>query len=147
MTIKKRLESEGITLDELIDTALEMYIYDPRIGAAKKVRGLLRKGFEKSLKDINVSCLITAGFLLEGELRKGNIAELGEKKYLSDPVDLVADEILGIEIANYIAGSRSLFEFERFDKKKPGILKKLPPILDDVIAGLISGVLVKVCSK
>ncbi len=147
MTIKKRLESEGITLDELIDTALQMYIYDPKIGGAKKVRGLLRKEFEKSLKDINVSALIRAGFLLEEELRKGNVAELGKKKYLSDPVDLIADEILGIQIANYIAGSRSLFEFERFDKKKPGILKELPPILDDVIAGLISGVLVKVCSK
>jgi len=147
MTIKKRLEKEGITLNGLIDTALKMYIYDPKIGREKRMRRLLREEFHKSLKDINVAVLITAGFLLEEELKKGNITGLGKKKYLSDPVDLIADEILGLQIANYISGARSLFEFERFDKKKPGILKRLPPILDDVIAGLISGVLVKVCSQ
>jgi phosphatidylglycerophosphatase A len=55
--------------------------------------------------------------------------------------------MLGIQIATYIAGTRALFEFERFDRKKPGILGKLPPFLDDVIGGLISGALVKVCSE
>ena len=85
--------------------------------------------------------------MLERELAKGAVAGLTKNRYRSDPVDLIADEILGMQIANYIAGSRSIFEFERFDKKKPGILKKLPPILDDVIAGLISGVLVKACSR
>lgn len=146
MTIKKMLEKKGVTLDSLIDTALQMYIYDPKVAVEKKMRRMLREEFCKSLKDINVSALIMAGFLLEEELKKGKIAGLRKRKYLSDPVDLIADEILGIGIATYIAGSRSLFEFQRFDQKKPGILKKLPPILDDIIAGLISGVLVKVCS-
>ena len=77
---------------------------------------------------------------------KGLIPGLSEKEYEKDPVHLIADELLGIQIAQYIAGSRALFEFERFDKKKPGILKRLPPIMDDVIGGLIAGVLVKVCS-
>jgi len=145
--LNKRLQRQGITLNCLIDTALEMYICDPRIGTKEKMRHILRREFKKTLKDINVSSLVLAGFLLEEELRKGNITGLTKKKYLSDPVDLIADEMLGMQIANYIAGSRSIFEFERFDKKKPGILKELPPILDDVIAGLISGVLVKVCSR
>ena len=146
MTLKKRLAKYGITLDKLVDTALGMYIYDPRIGGRGKVRGLLRKGLEKALGDINVASLVLAGILLEEELAKGALKGLGKARYASDPVDLIADEMLGIQIANYIAGSRSLFEFERFDKKKPGILKALPPILDDVIAGLTSGVLVRACS-
>ncbi|MBI5124201.1 MAG: phosphatidylglycerophosphatase A [Candidatus Omnitrophica bacterium] len=147
MTIKERFRKYDITIDGLINTAIEMYIEDPRLGDKKKIRKALRREFEKSLKDINIASLVTAGFLLEDELQKGNIGEVAKKKYLSDPVDLIADEILGIQIALYIAGSRSIFEFERFDRAKPGILKNLPPILDDVIGGLISGVLVKVCSK
>ena len=147
MTIKERFKKYGITIESLIDTAIEMYIEDPRLGNEKEMRVLLRKEFEKSLKDINVAALILAGFLLEDELEKGAIEGLSKRKYVSDPVDLIADEILGIQIALYIAGSRSIFEFERFDKAKPGILKRLPPMLDDVMGGLVSGVLVKVCSK
>jgi len=37
--------------------------------------------------------------------------------------------------------------FSGYEKEKPGILEKLPPFLDDIIGGLISGVLVKVRSK
>ena len=146
MTLEKRLKERDIKIKDLIDTALEMYIYDPKIGSKKKLRRILQGEFRKALKDINVCALVLAGLLLEEELEKGTLNVLPRKKYLSDPVDLIADEILGIQIAAYIGGTRSLFEFERFDKKKPGLLGKLPPILDDVIAGLISGVLVKVCS-
>ncbi len=36
--------------------------------------------------------------------------------------------------------ARGIFEFIRFDQNKPGILKKLGPITNDVIGGLIAGV-------
>jgi len=52
---------------------------------------------------------------------------------------LVTDELLGITIANYIAGAKGIFEFIRFDQTKPGILKKLGPIVNDAIGGLIAG--------
>jgi alpha-ribazole phosphatase CobZ len=61
-----------------------------------------------------------------------------------DPVCLVADELLGIDIAEYIAGSRGVFEFVRYDKAKPGVLGKLPPFLDDVVGGLIAGIMSKI---
>ena len=41
----------------------------------------------------------------------------------------------------------SCLSFSGYEKEKPGILEKLPPFLDDIIGGLISGVLVKVRSK
>lgn len=147
MTLRKRMQKEGITIKALIDTALEMYIYDSKLGTKDKMRRVLAVEFKKTLGDINISSLVLAGFLLEDELQKGKGIGLTRKRYLSDPVDLIADEIIGMQIALYIAGSRAIFEFERFDKNKPGILGRLPPILDDVIGGLISGVLVKVCSK
>jgi phosphatidylglycerophosphatase A len=48
--------------------------------------------------------------------------------------------MLGLAIANYIAGTRGIFEFTRFDQAKPGILKKLGPITNDAIGGLVAGV-------
>ncbi len=99
-----------------------------------------------AFNDLNVCALIIAGLKLEEEGQKGRIPGLSKEEYQADPVHLIADEILGIQIATYIAGTRAIFEFERFDRKKPGIIKDLPPILDDVIGGLISGCLVKVCS-
>ena len=147
INLEDRLKERGILIKDLIDTALKMYIEDPKIGDREKVKKILHKEFQKVFKDINVYSLIIAGFCLEDELRKGMIPGLSKERYSEDPVELIADEMLGIQIAEYIGGSRALFEFERFDKKKPGILRKLPPILDDIIGGLISGVLVKVCSK
>ena len=48
--------------------------------------------------------------------------------------------MLGNSIANYISGSKGMFEFVRYDKQKPGILAGLGPFMDDVIGGLIGGV-------
>jgi alpha-ribazole phosphatase CobZ len=136
----------GITFEAMVDTALDMYIYDPRIGSKSKVRAKVIHELKKALGDINIACLVSAAFYLESSGPAGAIPGISAEKYASDPVDLLADEIIGQSIATYLAGTRALFEFERIDKLKPGILKKLPPMLDDMVAGLISGVMVKVCS-
>ncbi len=146
-SLQERLKERGITLNSLIQTGLEMYIPDSRIGDKEKVEKLLREEFSIILKDINVVSLILAGLKLEEEGQTGSLCELPEEEYRKDPVYLIADEILGIQIATYIGGTRALFEFARFDREKPGILKTLPPFLDDVMGGLISGVMVKVCSR
>ena len=53
---------------------------------------------------------------------------------------LIVDELLGMTIANYIAGARGIFEFIRYDQAKPGILRKLGPIANDAVGGHIAGV-------
>ena len=146
LDLEKRLVKEGINLDDLINTALEMYIHHPKLGTKEEMVQKLREGFKKTFQDVNVCALVIAGLCLEEEGKKGLIPGLSREEYKKDPVHLIADELLGIQIAQYIAGSRALFEFARFDKEKPGILRKLPPIMDDIIGGLIAGVLVKVCS-
>lgn len=144
--LEKKLAKEGINLEDLIYTALEMYIPHRKLGTKKEMAKKLREEFKKAFQDINICALVTAGLYLEEAGQKGLIPGLSEEEYENDPVHFIADELLGIQIAQYIAGSRALFEFERFDKEKPGILKTLPPIMDDVIGGLIAGVLVKTCS-
>jgi alpha-ribazole phosphatase CobZ len=83
--------------------------------------------------------LEVASFLLEEEAKHGLVPGLTAERFAGRP-GLVADELLGIAIANYIAGAKGIFEFVRFDQNKPGILKKLGPITNDAIGGLIAGV-------
>lgn len=65
---------------------------------------------------------------------------ISRSSYEKDLTFIIADEVLGTSIARYISGDKGMFEFVRFDKKKPGILAELGPFMDDVIGGLIGGV-------
>ncbi|AIU70493.1 hypothetical protein TEU_09220 [Thermococcus eurythermalis] len=119
-----RLESRGITLEKMLDTALGLYIGD----GEEEVREKLRELMLRYLGDINVQALLLSALLLEE-----NFSVEG------DPVNLVADELIGIDIAEYIGGKMALFNFFYYDTKKPGILAELPPFLDDAIGGFIAG--------
>ncbi|WP_258084389.1 alpha-ribazole phosphatase CobZ [Thermococcus thermotolerans] len=122
--ILKKLESKGITLDSMLDTALELYVGDGR----EKVRERLEKLMLRYLDDINIQALLMAALLLEENF-----------EVEGDPVNLVADELIGIDIAEYIGGKMALFNFFYYDTRKPGILAELPPFLDDAIGGFIAG--------
>lgn len=137
-----RLRPWGITLEGMLETALQMYIPDPALG---DIVPRVKEELEKALADPNVQALILGALLLEEAVRRGEIPAL-EGRYSEDPVELLADELLGLEIAQYLGGRRALFEFYRFDRQKPGILRVLPPFLDDAIGGLLAGILVRVCS-
>ncbi|MCX8177492.1 MAG: phosphatidylglycerophosphatase A [Candidatus Bathyarchaeota archaeon] len=133
------LREKGIKIDDLIATALELFSPHPGVETREKASELLREGFMEALSDVNVSCLIVAGFLLEAAAENGKVPGLTSIR-LRSPGGIVADELLGINIATYIAGARGLFEFVRFDQIKPGILKNLGPFVNDAIGGLIAGV-------
>ena len=124
-----KLNNKGITLEKMLNTALELYIGED----AEKVREQLRGIMIHYLNDINIQALLTAALLLEENF-----------KVEGDPVSLMADELLGIDIAEYIGGKKALFNFFYYDTKKPGILKELPPFLDDAIGGFIAGCMTKV---
>ncbi len=133
------LERKGITLKDLVDTALEMFSPHPGVETREKAAQLLAEEFAEVLEDVNVSCLLIASFLLEEAAEQGQVPGLNPDR-LKGPAGLVADEILGMSIATYIAGARGIFELVRFDQNKPGILKRLGPIVNDAIGGLIAGV-------
>ena len=127
------LAEEGISIQDLTDTALEMYVPHPGLETREKAD-------KYALSDPNLCLLIYSGILLEREGRAGNLPNLSKKAYEKDLTFIIADEVLGTSIANYISGSKGTFEYIRYDKKKPGILAKLGPFMDDVIGGLIGGV-------
>ena len=132
------LEGKGITLQSLIDSALEMYVPHPGVETPEKATKLLIEEFLDILKDVNVSTLIVAAFLAQEEAANGRIPGLTKDRFLGRP-GLVADELIGIAIATYIGGSRAMFEFVRIDQAKPGILKQLPPLTNDAIGALVAG--------
>lgn len=136
----KRLEELGITQNDLIEAAMELLLYHPDMGSKKEISEVLWEEFNKTISDVNVALLVLAGIRLEEDGKNGLIPGTTKETFNMDPVFLLADEILGMNIANYVAGTKGIFEFVRFDKAKPGILKKLGPFLDDVIGGLIAGV-------
>jgi alpha-ribazole phosphatase CobZ len=133
------LEQKGITLKDLVDTALELFVPHPGVDTAEKASRILRDEFLDVLWDVNVSCLEVAAFRAQEDAEKGLIPGLSKERFEGRP-GLVADELLGLAIADYIAGSRGVFEFTRFDQAKPGILKKLGAITNDAIGGLVAGV-------
>jgi alpha-ribazole phosphatase CobZ len=133
------LEQKGITLKDLINTALELFVPHPGVETEEEAAEILREEFLDALSDVNVSCLEVACFRAQEDAEKGLIPGLTKERFMGRP-GLVADELLGLAIANYIAGVRGVFEFTRFDQAKPGILKKLGPITNDAIGGLVAGV-------
>jgi len=138
LPLLRYLEDRGITLKDMIDTALELFVPHPGVETKEKAIELLREEFFEALSDVNVSCLEVACFRAEEDAKSGLIPGLTKERFMGRP-GLVADELLGMTIANYIAGAKGIFEFIRFDQTKPGILKKLGPITNDAIGGLIAG--------
>jgi len=140
------LEERGISLQSLIDSALEMYVPHPGIETVQKATELLREEFLDILQDVNISTLIVAAFHAQEEAQNGRIPGLTVERFMGKP-GLVADELIGIAIATYIGGSRGMFEFVRFDQAKPGILSELPPLTNDAIGALVAGASSNVYTK
>lgn len=131
--VEERLARKGITREAIIEAGMALYVphgLGPEMAAAR-LDGLLTR----HLRDPNVAALLVGAVLLEEEL----VERRRESELESDPVYLLADEIIGMAIAEVIAGTYARFEFTRYDQKKPGILGSLGPFLDDAIAGLIAG--------
>ena len=126
-------------MKDLIDTALEMFVPHPGVETREKAAEILEEEFLDALSDVNVSCMEVACFRAEEDAKAGQVPGLTEERFMGRP-GLVADELLGMTIATYIAGARGIFEFVRFDQSKPGILKKLGPISNDAVGGLVAGV-------
>ena len=131
--IERRLQDKEISLDDIVAAGMGLYV-SHGMNETEAARNLEIK-IKKYLGDPNVSSLIIAAILLEDELYHNR----PNSEIKDDPVFLLSDEIIGMAIAECIGGTYARFEFTRYDQKKPGILAKLGPFLDDAIAGLIAG--------
>jgi alpha-ribazole phosphatase CobZ len=131
--VEKRLESRGVEMEGILKAAMALYV--PHGLSPSDAEGKIAAKIHKALQDPNISSLLIGAMLLEDELCRKRI----DSEIADDPVFLLSDEILGMAIAEYIGGTCARFEFTRYDQKKPGILSRLGPFLDDAVAGLIAG--------
>ncbi len=142
----KALEDFDVTPAQLWDSALELYIPNPEWDT-EELRTMFRSSLDHYGKDINVNSLVMAAVLLEQWGAQDKIYGLGQGEFARDPVHLIADEMLGMQLAQYIAGTRGLFEFNRFDRHKPGVIGRMGPFIDDILCGLVGGIMSSIYTK
>lgn len=140
MDAQDLLKRGGVDLDAMVDVGFALYVGSDSVKAVQKLKREFRSLLEKNLKDPNIQLLIAAAAHLD-ELVGSEKAGIFQSS--DDPATLVADELIGMSIAEYIAGKRGLFNYVRYDKAKPGVLAKLPPFMDDAVAGLVAGSMTK----
>ncbi|CAB3289316.1 Alpha-ribazole phosphatase CobZ [Methanocaldococcus lauensis] len=142
MDIIELLKSYGITIENLIDAGISLYVGDPK--EIDKVKEKLKIILLKELNNPNVFTLLIAAILLDKEGKNNNLPF----NYSEDPNYVYVDEVIGLAIANEIAGTKAIFNFRFYDAKKPGIIGELDKkgymFLDDAIAGLLAGCMSKV---
>ena len=132
------IEEIGIKIDDLVEAGMDLCV---GVKKSEELHLKLHQQILKSLQDLNVVSFIIAGIRLEEDYMKHRVEGVNVD---DDPAYLYSDEVFGLSIANQIAGTKAIFNFKRYDEEKPGILKKLGPVLDDVFAGLIAGCMSKI---
>lgn len=130
--------SEGILIGDLVEAGLDLV---DGVEITDDLKSKLESQILKSLTDLDVIALLVAAMRTEQDLTCGRIREMGVIDVSSD---FYADEVLGLAISNQIAGTKATFNFKRYIEAKPGIIYGLPPVLDDIFAGLIAGCVSKI---
>ena len=125
------LVSEGILIGDLVEAGLELLDDD----ITQNLKDRMESQILRSLADINVIALLMAAMRAEQDLTANNIRETEN----NDKDPLLVGEVLGLAVSNQIGGTKAVFNFKRYAEAKPGIIYGLPPILDDIFAGLIAG--------
>lgn len=136
--LEERLAERGIRVEDMLAAAMELYAPHPGV-PNERAGEVFLKCLREAMADVNISSLVMAAMRMNEDGFRGLLPGMPKETFDSDPVHLVADEIIGISIALHIAGYYGLFEFYRFDNKKPGLLSRLPPFEDDAIGALIAG--------
>ncbi len=142
MDILKKLEKFNISFDDIVDCGMELCISEEN--EKEDIIKNFKEAILKAINNPNVSTLLICAMKLDEEGFKGNLPF----DYSSDPNHIYVDEVIGMSIANEIAGTKAIFNFRWYDAKKPGIIGVLDEkgyvFLDDAIAGLVAGCMSKI---
>ena len=133
------IRNHGVSLDDLAETAFELYVGEADCDAMRKLKERFLGLLERNLHDPNIALLMNAASHLDEVL-----ASRPDRIFQDDdPEALVADELIGMSIAEYIGGKKALFNFIRYDRAKPGVLSRLPPFMDDAVGALVAATMTR----
>lgn len=130
--------AEGILIGDLVEAGTDLL---DGIEVTDELKHKMEEQIFNSLADINIITLIVAAMRTEQDLSGNRIREVEMDDIASN---FYTGDVLGLAIANQIAGTKAAFNFKKYDEAKPGIIYGLPPILDDIFAGLIAGCMSKI---
>ena len=116
LPLLKYLEGHGVTIKNLIDTAMELYIPHPGIETREKAIELFKTGFYEALTDVNVSVLEVACFRAEEDGQSGLIPLLSVEQFKGRP-GLIVDELLRDSLRKLSAISASVWDWMIMTKK------------------------------
>ncbi len=136
----------GIDRERMLELALKIYRRAPIPGLSdEEARALLAAILDDVLRDPNVWSFLVAARELDLHAYAGSIPGLSKEEFLNDSVKIVADELLGIALALYVAGAKGLFSMYWIEKlKKSGALEpELPMFEDDVLSALLGSLLTR----
>lgn len=131
------LVSEGILIGDLVEAGIDLVDEDD---VTEELKQKLEAQILKSLGDINVIALLIPAIRTSQDFT-GRIREFVNFE------NMRSDKVLGFAIANQIAGTDAVFNFNHYYKAKPGIIYGLPPVVDVIFAGLIAGCISKVLGE
>lgn len=133
--------SEGILIGDLVEAGMELL---GDVEVTDELSQKMETQILNSLSDINVITLLVAAIRTEQDFAANRIREIDIS---NDSAYLYSDEVLGLAISNQIAGTRGTLNFKTYIDAKPGIIYGLPPMLNDIFAGLIAGCISKILEE
>lgn len=132
------LVSEGILIGDLIEAGMELLDENE---VTPEMKDKMESQILKSLGDVNVIMLLVAAIRTQQDITGKRVCEL------NDSNNIYSDEVLGLAVANQIAGTKAILNFNKYIEAKPGIIWGLPTVLDDAFAGLIAGCVSKILEE
>mgnify|MGYP001626189388 FL=1 len=140
-------------LDEIVEIAMKAYRKAPVPSLNdEEVKREIGEEMSALWKDPNLRIIVRSARLAESFLSLGLFPGNEVEEYKRDSAGIIADEVLGKAIAEYVNGFRGLLAYYWIDRIKKSDkdleeLDRLPPMTDDVVGAIIGGVLSRIYDR
>jgi len=134
------LVAEGILIGDLVEAGFDILA---DVDVTQKLKDSMEAEILNALADINVASLIMSALRMGEDMACNAVREFNG----DGSTQFTSAKALGMAVANQIAGTKAIFNFNKYDELKPGIIFGLPPMLSEAFAGLIAGCVSKILEE
>ncbi len=152
LDVNSRFKSlTGLSVGEFRDLLFRIYSDLARVPGKgdDEVRELISELVERELRDPNVWLLLASFKAPEVLASRGWVPGLSREEFLEDSRKIVADEVLGIALSEYVNGLRGLMSYYWVERVKGGIKEfgGRGAFEDDLLASFLGSVLSKLLDE
>ncbi len=139
----------GVDRREIVELVMEIFRAAPVEGVNEdSVRRRAMEILDALLRDPNVWTFLLASRELDVHGYSGTIPMLDRREFEADSHRIIADELLAMALANYLAGSRAVLATLWLDRV--GLIKRrveLPTFEDDMLQALVASIASRIYSE